>query len=474
MAGEQLGPRGRSEARTHSWRACAPSPTGTEAVEGGDVPRPRSSSRRRRRPRAPPGGRSRDRPRWPSRARTTPAAAGVGSRVAGRNPPSRATRTRGSRGRRRGRAASTRSRLRLRPDATVHALSRADSGTTFGPVPAAPHGRGDGGARAGTGQGGREEREVSELQQGGGAACRDRGRVGGASRERHREGARTLPRDLGRARERGLEHEDLAVRARPPRDSRVREARLPKLFVGREQKRDPRGFRARARSASTAIATRDARLHVEDSRPAHPPVLDAKGNRRERPLGPDGVVVAEQERAIGALSQSLANYRIGRAGDTAASRPGRGAARNRSTMSWARAVTADASSGRALAPDQRSEVGQDPVRGEAAHRRHPREMEGAGRSTDSVRPSRKATSDVEAEAGRSGGRPPSRPPPPPPGHDDVALEVAPAGRDVSGQGEAGKAARATLCARPIPDSSIPPHQRGTPASTQRSWMPAPR
>ena len=34
----------------------------------------------------------------------------------------------------------------------------------------------------------------------------------------------------------------------------------------------------------------------------------------------------------------------------------------------------------------------------------------------------------------------------------------------------GRVANAMLCARPIPDSSIPPHQTGQPASTQASCM----
>src|SRR4029453_15528651 len=74
------------------------------------------------------------------------------------------------------------------------------------------------------------------------------------------------------------------------------------LFVRREQERDPRRLFAPAEVGEHGDGDGDAGLHVEDARSAHAAVLDAKGDLRERPLGPDRVVVAQEEWAAPAFA----------------------------------------------------------------------------------------------------------------------------------------------------------------------------
>ena len=286
--------------------------------------------------------------------------------------------------------------------------------------------------------------------------------MGGASGEPHREGARAFPGDLGRARERGLEHEDLAMRARHL-EQQGREAPVPSSSSGvsRSVTRGgspagpgPRAPRSRGRcppSCRRPPARAPGRPRRERESPrAFPRARPCRGGRggadRPRPRRPWRI---RRRRAAGTAAS-----RRGR-GRRASARRCRGPGRSRRTRRPRGSRAPPGPRGRPGAVRARSgsrrlrRAGAPPTRSGSPGRRRRRRSRGPGEVGTATVPSA-ATSTGGTMTSRSKYR--------------RLAEMSP------GRVKPGRLARATLCARPMPDSSIPPHHRGTPRSTQRSWM----
>src|ERR1035437_2141117 len=208
-------------------------------------------------------------------------------------PPSRATFTRVFEGRYALRPARTRS-----PSAWDQSRksteSVACSGTTFVVVPdAATVGTTEVRERVG------EKREARHLEKGRSPFLRLEARVGGHAREARRHETSSFPRDFrGSAIARRLEDKH-AVPVQGLADEEIPGRAAPDLFVRRQEEGHAlRGLQVAAHDGfEDGDCHRHAALHVEDAWPPGDALLDTERDFRQRAGGPDGVDVAEQERA---------------------------------------------------------------------------------------------------------------------------------------------------------------------------------
>ncbi len=141
-----------------------------------------------------------------------------------------------------------------------------------------------------------EEDEPRHLGQGRSTLLRLQARVRGPAAEADLEGAAALPRHLGRPVLRRLEDEHPAMAARHAQGQLAGGSRAH-LLVGHEQQRDRLGPRLANHGGQHGHADDDAGLHVEDSGAVRAAPVEPPGHLGERPHRPDGVQVAEEQRA---------------------------------------------------------------------------------------------------------------------------------------------------------------------------------
>ena len=165
-----------------------------------------------------------------------------------------------------------------------------------------------------------EKREARHLEEGGSPFLRLEARVGGHAREARRHETGSFPRDFrGSAIARRLEDEH-AVPVQGLADEEIARRAAPDLFVRRQEERHAlRGLQVAAHDGfEDGDCHRHAALHVEDAWPPGDALLDTERDFRQRAGGPDGVDVAEQERApaLGAepYAEGVAPARAGHAG----------------------------------------------------------------------------------------------------------------------------------------------------------------